>query len=52
VASDDHNVYAINPNGSQKWKFATGGAVFSSPTIGSDGTIYVGSNDGNVYAIK
>jgi hypothetical protein len=28
-----------------------GDDVSSSPAIGSDGTIYVGSNDGNLYAI-
>ena len=37
--------------GTQKWVFETGGSVVSSPTIGSDGTIYVGSNDGNLYAV-
>ena len=33
------------------WEFKTGGRVLSSPCIGSDGTIYVGSYDGNIYAI-
>lgn len=37
--------------GTRKWVFETGGSVVSSPTVGSDGTIYVGSNDGNLYAI-
>ncbi len=45
-------LYAINPDGGQKWKFTTGGPVDSSPAIGTDGTIYVGSNDDNVYAIN
>ena len=31
-------------NGILKWKFQTGGNVYSSPAIGSDGTIYAGSN--------
>ena len=35
-----------------KWKFRTSGKVFSSPAIGSDGTIYVGSDDGYLYAIN
>jgi len=26
--------------------------VYSSPAIGSDGTIYVGSGDGHLYAIQ
>jgi hypothetical protein len=35
-----------------KWSFATGGPVDSSPAIGADGTIYVGSWDRNLYAIN
>jgi len=26
--------------------------IYFSPAIGSDGTIYVGSEDGNIYAIN
>jgi outer membrane protein assembly factor BamB len=33
-----------------KWKFQTGGEVVSSPAI-VDGVVYVGSNDGKLYAI-
>jgi len=36
---------------SLKWRYETGDSVRSSPAIGSDGTIYVGSDDGYVYAI-
>ncbi|MDB4805128.1 immunoglobulin domain-containing protein, partial [bacterium] len=42
VGSNSGNLYAINPDGTQKWAFETGGGVSSSPAIGSDGTIYVG----------
>jgi len=52
IGSCDHNLYAINPDGTLKWKFETGGEVRSSPAIGSDGTIYVGSSDGYFYAIS
>jgi outer membrane protein assembly factor BamB len=47
-------LYAINPNGTLKWKFVTGKkADFStSPVIGSDGVIYIGSGDGNLFAIN
>ena len=38
--------------GTVLWEFETGGVVFSSPTIGSDGTVYVGSWDNKLYAIK
>ena len=38
--------------GVKLWDFETGSSVYSSPAIGSDGTIYVGSYDNNLYAIK
>ena len=34
------------------WEFETGREVQSSPAIGPDGTVYVGSVDKKVYAIK
>ncbi|CAG0991543.1 hypothetical protein ARNL5_03279, partial [Anaerolineae bacterium] len=37
--------------GDLKWQFVTGGAVHSSPALGPDGTVYVGSHDGSVYAL-
>ena len=38
--------------GTPIWGFETGGIVNSSPAIGSAGTIYVGSGDKKLYAIK
>ncbi len=35
-----------------KWSLQTGGIVYSSPAIGSDGTIYVGSDDARLYALN
>jgi outer membrane protein assembly factor BamB len=52
VGSDDHKLYAINPDGSLKWSYTTGGDVRSSPAVGNDGTIYVGSRDHKIYAIN
>ena len=34
------------------WEFETGGDVFSSPAIGSDGTVYFGSLDNKLYALN
>ena len=45
-------IYAINPDGTKQWEFKTEGGVYSSPAIGNDGTVYVGSYGGNVYALK
>ena len=44
------NIWA--EGGYRKWAYETGGGIVSSPAIGPDGTIYVGSNDGNLYALK
>ena len=38
--------------GAKLWEFETGEWVDSSPAIGSDGTIYVGSFDKKLCAIK
>jgi outer membrane protein assembly factor BamB len=38
--------------GNQYWEFLTGREVLSSPAIGSDGTVYVGSGDMKVYALN
>ena len=46
-------LYAINgKSGVKLWEFETGGSVLSSPAIGSDGTVYVGSEDKKLYAIN
>jgi len=34
------------------WRYVTRDDGISSPAIGSDGTIYFGSNDGNLYALN
>jgi outer membrane protein assembly factor BamB len=39
-------------DGTIKWKFKTGGGIESSPAIGADGTIYVGSHDNKLYAVN
>ena len=38
--------------GTPIWEVETGGIVRSSPAIGSDGTVYVGSYDNKLYAIN
>lgn len=35
-----------------KWSFLTNGSIHSSPAVGSDGTIYIGSYDNYLYAIN
>jgi outer membrane protein assembly factor BamB len=38
--------------GGSFWSFQTGKGIFSSPVVGSDGTIYVGSADRTFYALN
>lgn len=52
VGSSAGKLYAINPDGSEKWSFSTGDNIESSPSIGADGTIYTGSDDGKLYAVN
>ncbi|MGA1842246.1 MAG: PQQ-binding-like beta-propeller repeat protein [bacterium] len=39
-------------NGSLKWEYQTGDDIYSSPVIGADGIIYIGSYDGHIYALN
>ncbi|MBU1625794.1 PQQ-binding-like beta-propeller repeat protein [bacterium] len=50
--SESKNLYAVKPDGTLKWIFRTGEYIRSSPTIGSDGLIYVSSLDKYLYAIN
>ncbi len=52
VGSQDDFLYAVNHDGTLKWRLQTGGVVRSSPAIATDGTIYVGSYDNRLYAIN
>jgi outer membrane protein assembly factor BamB len=46
-------LFAVNPDGTEKWKYKTGGLIWgSSPAMAEDGTIYVGSWDTKLYAIN
>jgi len=47
----DGTFYALNPDGTQRFKVTTGGTISSSPAIGPDGSVYFVSDDGSLYAI-
>jgi hypothetical protein len=53
VGSWDNKLYALNgATGALKWGYTTGGQnIQSSPAIGADDTVYVGSNDNTLYAL-
>ncbi len=44
----------VNPLGVgvKKWEFTTGARIYSTPTLGWDGTVYVGGWDRKVYALE
>ena len=43
---------ASGATGNVKWTYQTGGPIFSTAAIDSNGTIYTGSEDGNLYAFN
>ena len=52
VGSQDDRLYAIEPDGKLRWSVELGGDVDISPILTGDGTIYVGSDDGTLYALR
>ena len=52
IGSTDGHLYAIDHEGNEKWRFATGDSIVSSPVVGNDGTVYVGSDDDSLYAVR
>jgi outer membrane protein assembly factor BamB len=52
VGCNDKKLYAVNPDGTEKWSFETGDRITSSPVVGADGNIYFGSHDNRFYSLK
>ena len=52
VGSLDGYLYALTTAGTLKWRYQTGGAIYSSPAQAPDGSIYVGSDDNYLHAIE
>ena len=52
IGSNDNKLFAVNPDGTEKWHYTTGFDVRSSPAVGADGTIYFGAWDGFLYALN
>jgi hypothetical protein len=47
----DGTFYALNANGTLRFKMTAGGRISSSPAIGPDGTLYFVADDGILYAV-
>ena len=52
LSTDDHDFYALYPDGTLKWSFEGGSGFFSSAALGPDDTIYVTCLDGHLYALQ
>jgi outer membrane protein assembly factor BamB len=52
IGPSDGNLYALNLDGSQRWRFNIGEKGHSCPIVGPDGTVYVGSKQGKIFAVS
>lgn len=50
VGSGGGFLYAIDTGGSEVWRHETGSAITASPVL-DNGTVFVGSNDGTIWAL-
>ena len=48
----DGTFFAINPDGSERYKIVTGARISTAPAIGPDGTVFFVSDEGNLYAVR
>ena len=52
IGSIDNHLFAMNPDGTVKWKYLTGGLINSPPAIDGDGALYFGSADNFFYSLS
>lgn len=57
IGSMVNKIFAINPDGTEKWNVDVGGSIESSIAVGADGTIYFGVNTDaqgkpNIFALN
>ena len=50
VGSADRTFYALNADGTERWKLQTGEIIDSSALLDDKGRVYFGSGDGHLYA--
>lgn len=43
---------ALNPDGTEQWRFDADESIGGAPSIGADGTVYFGTGLGTVYAVN
>ncbi len=54
IAAANNKVVALNKNGGELWQFTPkdNGAFYSSPCVINDSFLYVGNDNGNMYAVN
>jgi large repetitive protein len=52
IGSTDDSLVAVNPDGSRRWAYGTGGPIIASPSVGPDSTVYIGSQDKKLHAVN
>jgi len=52
IGCSNDTIYALNPNGTVKWRFGAGGAVNATGALGPDGTVYFQTDDSMVLALN
>ncbi|MBR9974268.1 MAG: PQQ-like beta-propeller repeat protein [Bacteroidetes bacterium] len=52
IGTLDGRLTAVRANGTVLWRFETGDAIHSTPAIGPDGSIAIGSDDGTLYMLR
>lgn len=48
---EEGSLYAVSENGSKKWELSLAGAAGNTPAINADGTVYITTSKGQLYAI-
>jgi outer membrane protein assembly factor BamB len=51
VASHDGRLYAVDRDGREAWSYDAKGKIWTSPAVGRDGTIYIGSDADRLVAV-
>lgn len=51
ISDAGRHLYALNLDGSLKWEYASPQGFATNPVIAPDGTLYIGGNDGKLYAL-
>lgn len=51
-SSPSGQLFALRPDGTQRWVYATPDWIDSTPAVGADGTVYFGCWDGKLYALN